>query len=67
MMGKGNGQGSKDDMGMLLRLQKKVRGKSVTCAQACALAQDMKLTKAKIGKLLDDLEVKITKCQLGCF
>ena len=29
--------------------------------------QDMKLTKAKAGKLVDDVEVKITKCQLGCF
>ena len=66
-MGKGNGEGNKGDLSMLLQLQKRVRGKRVTCAQACALAEDLKLTKAKIGKLLDELEVKITKCQLGCF
>jgi len=67
MMGKGNGHGSKDDLGILLQLQKRIRRKSVTCAQACALAKDMEITKQKIGKLLDELEIKITKCQLGCF
>ncbi len=66
-MAKGNGHGSKEDLGLLLKVKKKVKGESITCRQASSLAEEFKVTKMRIGRMLDELEVKITKCQLGCF
>lgn len=39
----------------------------ITCAKAWELADKYKVSKKEIGELLNDLKIKITKCQLGCF
>lgn len=62
-----NGKTSKENRELLLRVQEKVKGKTITCAQAFAIAEDLRISKVKMGKMLNELQVKITKCQLGCF
>ena len=39
----------------------------VACAVAFQIAEELKLTPAEIGKAIDLLEYRITKCQLGLF
>jgi hypothetical protein len=34
---------------------------------AFQLAQDLGVTRARLGQLLNDLKIKIIQCQLGCF
>ncbi|MDD3581852.1 MAG: hypothetical protein PHW74_12630 [Desulfobacca sp.] len=37
------------------------------CARAFQLAEEWGLSRARIGELLNELEIKIVQCQLGCF
>ncbi|HOL17879.1 MAG TPA: hypothetical protein PLY40_06295 [Bacillota bacterium] len=39
----------------------------LACRKAFALAGELGLTTAEVGKLCNELEIKITHCQLGCF
>jgi hypothetical protein len=48
----------------LLKLAKE--GK-ITCAQARKLAEELGLPYIKVGEAADNLNIKIHKCQLGCF
>lgn len=45
----------------------KVVDNRLTCAQAHEIEQELKVTLGEIGKVADDLGIKIAKCQLGCF
>jgi len=52
-------------------LQAKIRlaapqGK-IACAAAFRLAGELSLSTQELGKLLDELGIKIKLCQLGCF
>lgn len=37
------------------------------CATAFRLAEELGISRREVGKLLDELKIKITQCQLGCF
>ncbi len=37
------------------------------CEKAHALAKDLNMSLRSIGLLCDELKIKITACQLGCF
>lgn len=39
----------------------------ITCAKAWSLADRFHYSKRDMGKLLDELKIKLTDCQLGCF
>lgn len=39
----------------------------IPCAAAFRLAQDLSLSRKDLGELLNELKIKITNCQLGCF
>ncbi len=39
----------------------------VTCAQAHWIAADLEVPVPLVGRALDLLEIKISRCQLGCF
>ena len=39
----------------------------IACAEAFRLAEALGLSRHDLGELLDDLKIKITQCQLGCF
>jgi hypothetical protein len=42
-------------------------GRRLACAAAFALAGDYKTEIAEIGRICNENNVKICKCQLGCF
>ena len=39
----------------------------MTCEKAHALATELKVSLKEIGDLCNELRIKITACQLGCF
>ncbi|MBI5001025.1 MAG: hypothetical protein HZB92_05805 [Euryarchaeota archaeon] len=49
------------------RLYEKADGGKISCAEALAVVRDMEVSSLRVGALLDDMNVTIIKCQLGCF
>jgi hypothetical protein len=47
-------------------LRKAVDGR-LACAVAREIAGDMKVSYKEVGDAADELKIKITNCQLGCF
>lgn len=39
----------------------------IPCATAFELARDLGISRPEMGQLLNELKIKITHCQLGCF
>jgi hypothetical protein len=39
----------------------------IACAAAFRLAEELGLSRKDLGELLNELKIKITHCQLGCF
>jgi len=46
---------------------KKAPNKKMTCREAFDMAEEIGITKKQMGQLLNDLNIKIQSCQLGCF
>jgi len=40
---------------------------NIACAAAFRLAGELSISTQEMGKLLDELGIKIKLCQLGCF
>jgi len=49
------------------RIRKRADDAEVACAVAFQIAKELELSPAEIGKAIDLLEFRITKCQLGLF
>jgi hypothetical protein len=47
-------------------LQKSKTGK-LPCAVCFKIAEDFGISNKKMGKILNEMKVKISQCQLGCF
>jgi len=54
-----------EDLAKVLR--KRAKDGKISCRNALAIAKETGTPPAKVGATLDDLGIKITKCQLGCF
>ncbi|ADL13565.1 hypothetical protein [Acetohalobium arabaticum] len=39
----------------------------ITCAVAHKIAKKKKTSVRKVGELVEELDIKIKECQLGCF
>jgi len=39
----------------------------IACAAAFRLADELGLSRRRMGELLNELKIKIAQCQLGCF
>ena len=52
-------------------LKQKIRAAAaegkIACAAAFRLADDLDLSRRKMGELLNELKIKLIQCQLGCF
>ena len=49
------------------RLHKACRENRVPCASALQIAKSLGISAAEVGKTANKLEIRIKKCQLGCF
>ncbi len=46
---------------------KKAKAGKLPCAMCFKIAEDFKISKREIGKVLNKMKIKISQCQLGCF
>jgi len=50
-----------------IRLHKASLESRVPCASALEIAKSLGITAAAVGKTADKLNIRIKKCQIGCF
>ena len=48
-------------------IQKKAKDNRLPCPVARKIAQELSVSYREIGRAADDLNIKITDCELGCF
>ncbi len=48
-------------------IEQRSNQRKITCAEAFNIAADMNISPETVGKLIDDLGIKLTHCQLGLF
>ena len=59
---------TKDLIGAVLKRAQKADGKKkLACAEAFELAQEYEVRVVMIGRICNQNDIKICKCQLGCF
>jgi hypothetical protein len=39
----------------------------ISCKIACDIADNAGISRHEIGRILDELKIKVHSCQLGCF
>jgi hypothetical protein len=49
------------------RIQAAAPNGRIPCAAAFQLAEELGLTRSRLGELFNELNIKIIQCQLGCF
>ncbi len=54
-----------DEIKALIR--KRQSDNRISCEAACDIAEETGISKIEIGRLLDEMKIKIHSCQLGCF
>lgn len=62
-----HGANAQADPGATDKIQKSAKNGEVACAVAHKIAEELRLSPSEIGKAIDLLEYKISKCQLGLF
>lgn len=48
-------------------VQKRAAGGEINCADATAIAENLRVDMLKVGETLDLLEIRLKRCQLGLF
>jgi len=48
-------------------IKEKTKDGKVPCAMCFKIAEDFGIPKREMGKILNEMEIKISQCQLGCF
>ena len=48
-------------------IEEKAKNGKLPCAVCFKIAEDFGISKKEMGKILNEMKVKIGQCQLGCF
>ena len=48
-------------------IQEKAKGGKLPCAVCFKIAEEFGISNKEMGKILNEMKVKISQCQLGCF
>ncbi len=69
--GKGEGENLKrvtmDRRKLEETIKEKAKDGKLPCAVCFKIAEDFGISNKEIGKILNEMKVKISHCQLGCF
>ncbi len=53
------------------KLEETIKGKAkdgkIPCAMCFKIAEDFGISKKEMGNILNEMNVRISQCQLGCF
>ncbi len=52
---------------IIAKLKESTKDGKIPCAMAFKIAKDCSVSTKEIGNLLNQLKIKISSCQLGCF
>jgi len=52
---------------IIVKLKETAKDGKISCAMAFKIAKESNLSTKEMGTLLNQLKIKITNCQLGCF
>ncbi len=55
------------DEEITLKLKEAAKEGRIPCALAQKIAVENKIPMKKVGEVLNQMKIKITQCQLGCF
>ena len=55
------------DEEIIAKLKEAAREGKIACAVAQKIAVENKIPMKKVGDLLNQMKIKISQCQLGCF
>jgi len=55
------------DEEIIAKLKEAAREGKIACAVAQKIANENKIPMKKVGDLLNQMKIKISQCQLGCF
>jgi hypothetical protein len=48
-------------------IKEKAKGGKLPCAMCFKIAEDFGISKKEMGRVLNEIKIKISQCQLGCF
>jgi hypothetical protein len=48
-------------------IKEKAKGGKVPCAMCFKIAEDFGISKKEMGTVLNEMNIRISQCQLGCF
>lgn len=48
-------------------IQAKVKDGKIPCAMCFKLAEDLGISRRELGLILNEIDITISQCQLGCF
>ncbi|MGB7574465.1 MAG: hypothetical protein WBN53_11510 [Thermodesulfobacteriota bacterium] len=48
-------------------IKEKAKDGKLPCPMCFKIAEDFGISKKEMGKILNEMKVKISQCQLGCF
>ena len=48
-------------------IKEKAKEGKLPCAVCFKIAEDFEISKKEIGKILNEMKIRISQCQLGCF
>ena len=49
------------------RIKEEATEKGLSCSQALSIAAELNCEPLQLGRLCDELKIKLHSCQLGCF
>ena len=49
------------------KIKEKAKGNKIPCPVCFKIAEDFGISKKEIGEILNEMKIKISQCQLGCF
>ena len=56
-----------DDDKLRELIMKRQSDQRISCQSACEIADEVGVSRMRVGRLIDKMEIKIQSCQLGCF
>ena len=60
-------EGRKPDAKIAEAVRKRAAGGEINCADATAIAENLRVDMLKVGETIDLLEIRLKRCQLGLF
>ena len=49
------------------KIMAQAKNGKIACKQAMRIAEEEKIPSKELGKMLNEMKIKIAGCQLGCF